>query len=190
MSPLDPERLPPETIRPLKRVEYDHLVELGAFQDERVELLYGWLVAMSPQGAAHSFVVRELLNLLAVALAGRAKVQVQAPLAASDESEPEPDLAVLPPASYVDDHPTTAHLVVEVADSSRTKDLTVKARLYAEMAVPEYWVADLARGMLVVHREPAIDRYAEVRTYSRDGEVALLRFPDVVVRIADILPPR
>ena len=119
----------------------------------------------------------------------RAEVRSQSPLAASDESEPEPDVAVLPPGAYLDDHPRAAHLVVEVADSSRAKDLGVKARLYAEMGVPDYWVVDLARRELVVHRDPAPDRYREVRTLGAGDAIALLAFPEVTVRIADILPP-
>jgi len=180
--------IPPQAIRPLKRAEYDQRVELGHFQDERIELLYGQLVEKTPQGTAHSFSIRELLNLLAVALAGRAKVQAQAPIAASDESEPEPDIAVVPPGTSVE-HPSIVFLVVEVADSSRKKDFGVKSKLYAEMAAPDYWIVDLTRDEVVVHRDPAIDRFREVRTFRCGDEIALLRFPDVIIRVSDILPP-
>jgi Uma2 family endonuclease len=177
-------------VRPLRRSEYDRLVALGLFEDERLELLDGRLVLMSPQGHAHAFSVRKLNTFLVPQLAGRAEVQVQGPIAASDDSEPEPDLAVVEPGDYLDDHPRSAHLVIEVADSSRPTDLGTKARLYAAMSVPEYWVVDVSRGEIVVHRDPADDRYREIRTLGPDAELALLRFPDVRVRAADVLPRR
>lgn len=189
MEPFDPSTVPPESLRPLKRAEYDHLVSTGAFDNERLELLYGRLVAMTPQGHAHAYVVRKLTNVLAQRLAGRAQVQAQQPVAASDESEPEPDLAVVDLGDFLDDHPRAAHLIVEVADSSRDKDLKLKSRLYAEMGVPEYWVVDLTRGEVIVHKDPAGDRFREIRTLGRDANLAPARFPDVVLSVADFLPP-
>jgi Uma2 family endonuclease len=103
MLPLDPSAVPPETIRPLKRVEYDRLVAAGSFGEERLELLYGRLVSMRPQGTEHVYCVRRLTTLLVPALLGRAQVQVQGPVAASDESEPEPDVAVLALDDFLDD---------------------------------------------------------------------------------------
>jgi Uma2 family endonuclease len=186
VQPID---FPAEALRPLKRAEYDQLVELGVFDGEKLELLYGRLVEMSPTGEHHAYVVRKLNMLLTPALVGRAEVGVQGPVAASDESEPEPDIAVLPPGDYLDDHAKSALLIVEVADSSRHRDLTVKARLYAEMGVGDYWVVDLTRREVVVHRRPAGDRFGDVSTFDASAEVALLSFPDVIVRIAAILPP-
>jgi Uma2 family endonuclease len=98
-------------------------------------------------------------------------------------------MAVLPLGDYLDDFATCCHLVVEVADSSRRKDLGPKARLYAEMGVLDYWVLDIQRRALVVHRAPAGDHYDDVRTLSGGAEIALLAFPDVVVRVDDVLPP-
>lgn len=189
MQPFDPQIVPPSSIRPLRRREYDQLVRLGVFEGERVELLYGRMVEMSPIGREHAYSVWRLLQALTLALAGRARVQSQSPVAASDDSEPEPDIAVLELGDYLDDHADTAHLLVEVADSSLDKDLLVKARLYAQMGVPDYWVVDLVHRVVVVHRRPVEGRYAEVTTVSADGEVVVLAFPDVVVRVADVLPP-
>jgi len=189
MMPLDPEAVPPASVRPLKRAEYDRLVALGVFGEERLELLYGCMVAKSPQSTAHSYSVRRFNMLLTPALVGRAQVQIQGPVAASNESEPEPDVAVLALDAYLDDHAGAAHLIVEVADSSRKRDLSLKPQLYAEMNVPDYWVLDLARRELIVHRDPAGDRYREIRTFGPADSVALVEFPDVVVRVADVLPP-
>ncbi|HVT06342.1 MAG TPA: Uma2 family endonuclease, partial [Polyangia bacterium] len=83
-----------ERLRPLRRVEYDRLVELGFFdEDEKIELLDGVIVQMTPQGLAHAAAIEVLTHQLVVALATRARVRVQLPFAASDISEPEPDLA-------------------------------------------------------------------------------------------------
>jgi Uma2 family endonuclease len=144
---------------------------------------------MSPQGTAHAYAIQRFINALVVALAQRALVRVQAPVVASDESEPEPDVAVVDIEDYLDDHPAACHLVIEIADSSRKTDLELKARLYAEMGVPDYWVVDLQRRELVVHRDPVTDRYREVRTLVAGGAIAVLAFPDVVVRVDDVLPP-
>ena len=89
-----------EVIRPLRRVEYDQLVKLGAFQNERIELLEGALVAMSPIGTSHDWTVQKLNRLLVLALEGRAGVRCQSSFAALEFSEPEPDFAVVPPGDY------------------------------------------------------------------------------------------
>jgi Uma2 family endonuclease len=179
-----------DSVRPLRRSEYDRLVDLGVFQEERLELLEGRLVEMSPQGNAHAYSIRRLDRLLQRALGDRAEVQIQGPIAASDLSEPEPDVAVLEPGDYLDERPQSAHLIVEVADTSRAKDLGLKARLYAHMQVPDYWVIDLERRQLVVHRQPQHDRYGEVRTLAESEELTLARFPDVRIRLSEVLPPR
>jgi Uma2 family endonuclease len=190
MAHLDPDIVPPESVRPLKRAEYDRLVAMGVFGEERLELLYGRLVAMSPQGNEHVHSVRRFNTILLPALLGRAQIQIQGPVAASDESEPEPDVAVLTLDDFLDDHAHTAYLIVEVADSSRKRDLSLKPQLYAQMNVPDYWVLDLVRRELIVHRDPGGDRYREIRTFGPADSVALVHFSDVVVRVADVLPPR
>jgi Uma2 family endonuclease len=115
------------------------------------------------------------------------EVRVGSPLAISDLSLPHPDFAVVQPrASYRDAHPTTASLVVEVAHSSRRTDLGLKAVLYAAAGIGDYWVVDLVRDELVVHREPAGTMFAAV-TRHRDGLVRALRHPGVAVDVGDLL---
>src|SRR6185312_3665427 len=121
--------VPAEKVRPFLRVEYDRMVELGMFHGEKVELLHGRLVRMSPQGEAHVFSVTMLNEILMPALRGRAKLRVQAPFGASDISEPEPDIAIVAPGQYLDGHPTAAHLLIEVADSSLLDDWRIKGPL-------------------------------------------------------------
>ncbi len=106
------------TVVPLSRREFDELTSRGVLDDARVELLYGRVVSMSPQGGTHSYGVTELARALVPAVGRKGRVRIQMPLAVSDSSEPEPDIAIVPPGDYLDDHPTTAWLVIEVADSS------------------------------------------------------------------------
>lgn len=176
-----------EVIRPLRRVEYDQLVALGAFQDERIELLDGELVAMSPIGAAHSSAVRKLNQLLILALHGRAAILCQSPFAALEFSEPEPDLSVVPLADYDTDHPSEAHLVIEVADSSLAKDRGRKLRLYANCGVPEYWIVNLVEACIEVYTGPASGAYSRVEKFQRGQVIHLLAFPDVACAVSDVL---
>jgi Uma2 family endonuclease len=186
MLPLE---IAPERLRPLKRVDYERLAELGHFQNERVELLYGNVVAMSPTGPPHDSAVQRLNKLFVRAMGDRAEVRIQSSFAASDDSEPQPDLALVPPGSYHDAHPRQALLIVEVAHSSLREDRTVKARLYAESAVPEYWVVNLTNRQIEVHSEIVGGRYTRV-TPVRPGErIRPLAFSDVELSVDDILPP-
>ena len=185
---LDPDALAPERIRPLYRREYDQLVELGVFENERVELLRGALVAMSPQSAGHAEVITRLTGIFASALFGRAAVRVQLPLALSDDSEPEPDVALVAAGDYGHAHPSTAHLVVEVSTHGSPKNAVLKAALYAEAAIPEYWVVDLAAAAVVVHRRPAGGRYQDVARLCTRDTAAPQAFPDVAIRVAALLP--
>jgi Uma2 family endonuclease len=109
------------------------------FEHERVELIRGMVLTMSPIGPAHADPIDVLTRRLVLAMGDRAVVRVQQPFAASDDSEPEPDLALVPPGRYAADHPRQARLVIEVAQSSLTYDRETKAPLYAESGVPEYW---------------------------------------------------
>jgi Uma2 family endonuclease len=176
-----------EVIRPLRRVEYDQLVALGAFQDERIELLDGALVTMSPIGARHSGVVQRLTRLLILALEGRAAVRCQLPFAALEFSEPEPDFSVLPLGDYDLDHPSEAHLLIEVAESSLAVDRGKKLRLYASCAVPEYWVVNLPDRCIEVYTQPTPGAYGRVERYEPGQSIRLLAFPDVAFAVSDIL---
>ena len=177
----------PEEIRPLRREEYDRLVELGAFADERIELLEGQLVQMSPIGPPHSGSVQELTMLLVPALVGRAIVRVQSPFGALDSSEPEPDVAVVPLGDYHLAHPTEAHLIIEVAESSLQRDRGVKQRIYARAGVPEYWIVNTEGRCIEVHTDPGLEGYASRQVVEHDASVAPRAFPDVVLEVRRIL---
>lgn len=178
--------------RRLKRAEYDHLVALGAFDGERIELLFGELVPMSPRGTAHRWLSNELYQLVDRALGGRAAVQSHSPVAAGEDSEPEPVVAVFDRNEHRPDClPSTLYLVIEVADSSRARDLKVKRRLYAESEFPEYWVFDLVERQLHVHRDPRDGDYREVLVLAPEAGVTVspTHFPELVLEVAPLFPP-
>jgi len=176
-----------EVIRPLRRVEYDQLVALGAFQNERIELLEGALVTMSPIGAPHCGTVERLNQLLVLALHGRAVVRCQSSFAAHELSEPEPDFTVVPPGDHDSDHPSEAHLVIEVAESSLAMDRGKKLRLYASCAIPEYWVVNLVERCIEVYTGPLPGAYSQVEKYERGQSIRLVAFPDVSFAVSDVL---
>lgn len=177
----------PERVRPLKRVEYEKMVSDGWFENERIELLEGLIVEMSPQNPPHAAAVQRLDQVLQHALAGRAAIRVQMPLAAGAASLPEPDVAVVPIGDYDQRHPAEAFLVVEVAEASLRKDRRVKADIYANAAIMEYWVVNLDGRMIEVHSDIAGATYSRVSP-ARPGESIRLRaFPDVEIAVGDIL---
>ncbi len=170
-------------IRPLRRAEYDALVEMGLLgEDEPIELLEGQLVAHEPEGGEpHAAMQRRLLRLFFDALpATEAEIGAGNPFAATETSEPEPDVALFPPGACRGSHPTTATLLIEVAHTSRRRDLVLRARIYAQGGVGEYRVVNLANDEVVVHREPTRTGYTDV-TRHREGVLRPLRHPQVGV---------
>ena len=173
--------------RRFTRQEYERIAQTGMFEHERVELLHGVIVAMSSIGPPHSSTVMRLTALLVPLLAGRALVRIQDAFAVLDESEPEPDVAVVPLGEYDEAHPTEAHLIVEVADSSLRHDRVVKGPIYAAAGVPDYWLVDLTDRVVEVHRRPGPEGYARVTRHRRGGRIRLQAFPDLGVRVSDFL---
>ena len=180
-----------------RRVEYDRLVEIGIFSGERLELLDGLLVVREPQGSAHAAIVAHIGRVLESAFGVGWHARLHAPLALDDDSEPEPDVAMVPgePRDYVSAHPLTAVLIVEVADSSLRLDRRFKSGLYARAGLPEYWIANLVDGVLEVHREPAPAadvahgwRYRSVDVLRPPASVTPLAAPGAAIPVADLLP--
>jgi Uma2 family endonuclease len=155
--------------------EYHRLVDVGVLgEDTRVELLEGVIAEMGPQGRAHARLVSRLTRLFVQALGEGFVVRPQLPLSLSEDSEPEPDLAVVTreEEDAAEVHPRTALLVVEVAESSLRKDRLLKARIYARAEVPEYWVVDVEGCAVEVYTAPdaAAGCYRMARTL-RPGEL-------------------
>lgn len=173
---------PGYVVRPLRRAEYERLVAAGAFESERVELLEGFLVEMSPQRAAHASAIEVLTELLYAARQADQKVRVQLPLALSEESEPEPDLCVVPAGDHRERHPSKALLVIEVAESSLAKDRR-KSIIYAGAGVPEYWLVDVESRRVEVRTHPEGDTYLRQETVSSGGELQSSSLPALKVSV-------
>lgn len=175
-------------IRPLLRREYDALVERGMLVGEPIELIRGRLVYVVPQGEQHAWVVTRLTRIFARALPDSVDLRPQLPLAALEDSEPEPDLALVPAATSCGPHPTEALLVVEVAVSSARRDRAIKGPLYAEAGVPEFWLVDVQRGVVEVYAEPAPEGYAAMREVGRGESLAPAALPQLLVQVDEFMP--
>jgi Uma2 family endonuclease len=178
-------------VRPLLRREYEQLVELGAFEDERVELLRGVLVEMSPQGEPHARISAWFAQHLIKALdIERYDVRTHSPFAATDDSMPEPDVSISP-RSAVYAPPSKALLLIEVTGSSATKDRVIKREIYAEAGVPEYWIVDLAEKTVDVLTRPGPAGYAKVARFAPGDVLRPRKLPRVTIPVAAVpWPPR
>ncbi len=137
------------------RVEYERLIDLGAFApDERLELLGGQLVVREPQGRPHATGIRLVARALRAVFGPDWNIEAQLPVALDEESEPEPDIAVVTggPRDYIESHPSRPELVVEVALASLALDRGEKASLYARAGVADYWIVNLVDNVLEVYR--------------------------------------
>jgi Uma2 family endonuclease len=174
------------------REEYHRMGEVGILKPtDRVELIKGEIVEMSPVGKRHRAFVDNLGQLLIVRLAGRARVSVQGPIALSDDTEPEPDVAVYrhrtPPYKEREAYWDDAIMLIEVAESSLRYDRSTKLRLYADAGIPEYWIVDCAAEAVETHRSPDAGRYRDVsRVVGATATVTLQAFPDVALSLAEI----
>lgn len=178
-----------DPIRPLKRVEYERLAAEGSFDDEKVELLFGMVVEMAPIDQAHVESTYRLRRAIERGVGGRARAYSQDPFAASDISEPQPDLLVVPDVDNWKHHPTTAYLIVEVARSSLERDRGPKALLYGLADVDEYWIVNHVDGVVEVYRDRHQGGWRDRTVHGRGARIAMLRFPDVEVSVDEILPP-
>jgi Uma2 family endonuclease len=186
----------PLTLRHWTRVEYERLVDLGAFSRDPVELIGGQLIVAEPQGTYHVTTVGMIGDRLTAALPPGWIVRIQAPLALDDESAPEPDLAVVrgSRADYRHAHPSVAALIVEVADSSLAFDREHKGSLYARAGADDYWIVNLIDRVLEVYRDPGPEpsapygwRYTSVHTLAPGSTVTPLAIPSVRLSIAELL---
>jgi Uma2 family endonuclease len=180
------------------RAEYDRLIEVGVFQPgDPVELLGGELIVSEPQSEPHFTAIGLIEDALRAALGPGWLVRSQGPIGLDEESEPEPDIAVVPGTrrDYGREHPARPVLVIEVAASSFYLDRTHKGSLYARAGLIDYWILDLAHRRLEVYGDPVPEaaapfgwRYAVVDDVGPEGSVAPLAAPDTRVRVSEFLP--
>ena len=172
--------------------EFQRMAEAAVFpEDARVELLDGEIVEMTPIGAAHNGCVGALIHLLRRRLPDSARLWVQSPVQLHEREAPQPDVVVLRPRAdayrTAQPHPADTLLVIEVGDSSVALDRRDKMPRYARAGIPETWLVDLPGNAIEIYREPAGDRYADVRTARRGETIAPLAFPDLTLAVDEIL---
>ncbi|WP_434686268.1 Uma2 family endonuclease [Pseudanabaena minima] len=173
--------------------DYHQMIEAGILdEDDRVELLEGKIVCMSPQRPFHAASVQRSANHLYELLRGKAYIRVQLPVILGNDSEPEPDLAVVrfDNNEYSFRHPEASdiYLLIEVADSTIAKDRKQKARIYAKNRVLEYWILDLQKRQVYVFRQPEENTYREELVLNSSDSIAMQAFPDVAIALDAMFP--
>lgn len=172
--------------------EYHRMSEAGILKpDDRVELLNGQLIKMSPIGTKHAACVERLGDLLKSSVAGKAMVRTQNPILLSTYSEPEPDIAIVRHKDnyYAEQHPQPSEvfLIIEVADSSLEKDRQAKLPLYAGAQIPTYWIVKLDDQEVEVYRKPVGDHYRTKAVFTAEDRIPLDQF-DLSIKVQEFLP--
>ncbi|MBD2082651.1 Uma2 family endonuclease [Leptolyngbya sp. FACHB-17] len=170
---------------------YHQAVEAGVFDDVQVELLKGELVEMSPEGIPHAGLSSDAGDYLRDRLGSRAKVREGHPITLPNNSEPEPDLAIVEPLGevYITGHhpyPENIFWIIEYSNTSLQKDLEIKSKVYAEAGIREYWVINLKTRELNIFRDAVNGEYQH-QVVLTDGRVNPLAFPEVEVEVARLL---
>jgi Uma2 family endonuclease len=173
--------------------EYYRMTEAGIFhEDDRVELMEGEVVTMSPIGSRHAACVEKAVALIRRAVAGRKfSVRTQNPIRLNDYSEPQPDISVVRDREdfYAAGHPTPDDIVllVEVAEASLMYDRHSKLPLYARSGIAEVWLVDLVNRTVEVHSTPAPAGYSSVRQFRQGATLVSAALPDLQIAVDDVL---
>jgi len=172
--------------------EYHLMIQTGVFgEDDRLELIEGEIVEMSPISPKHAGHVKRLVKLFTRKLGERVLVSVQDPIHLSERSEPQPDLALLRPRSddYTKSHPNPDDvlLIIEVSETSTDYDRTVKMPMYARAGIAEAWLVSLEDNEIEVYRDPSPVGYRSIRRVLPGESLAPLTFPDDSLDASEIL---
>ena len=181
------------TRRPFTVVDYFHMVDAGILQeDDRVELIRGEVLAMSPIGPEHNAAVARANRALVNAVGEKAIVWIQNSTQLDDFSAPQPDIVLLKPKEdfYASRLPGPGDmlLIVEVADSSLRYDCKIKTELYAEAGISEYWIADIQNDCVFVYSRPDGKAYKATRRINRGEQLTPELLPDCGIQVDDLLP--
>jgi Uma2 family endonuclease len=164
------------------------LLDAGLLGDARYDLIDGELIQKMPQNPSHVCSVQAAVHLLGD-IFGRKQVGSQGPIVIDETNESEPDVYVLKNSlrSYKTT-PTTEDvlLVVEISDSTIRIDRNAKMKLYGDAGIQEYWIVDLNKGRVIVHRDPDDDGYGSIETFT-DGEISPLAAPDSSISVVELL---
>ncbi|MFY9553862.1 MAG: Uma2 family endonuclease [Blastocatellia bacterium] len=172
--------------------DYYRMAESGVLsQDQRVELIEGEIIEMSPIGSSHGGTVNRSSAFLNGKVGGIAIVSVQNPVRLDDFSEPQPDIALLRPRKdfYSETHPTPPDVlvIIEVADTSVEYDRAIKLPLYARAGIPEVWLVVLPKEVIEIHSQPTNDNYQKVQRLKRGKTLVSPTIPSLSCKVEDLL---
>ncbi len=186
---LVPEEIALGEIRRMHVDEYMQLAESGAYEDEKVELLEGVVVEMSPQGIDHRHLITLLTRLLGRRLPDELMVTPQCTYKIPPYSAPEPDFTINT-ASSVWQKKIAAVWIIEVAVTSQRRDRGLKAKIYAKAGIVEYWVVDAKAMVVYIHLDPSPDGYRSVIRYDATDQIAPRAIPALAFSLDDLVNDR
>ncbi len=171
--------------------DYHRMISAGILEGKAVELLNGEIVEMSPEGELHAYSSDEAGEYLIYLFGSRAKVRQAKPITLlQSNSEPEPNIAIVQRLGkvYQEHHPYPENifLLIEYSNSSLSKDIEVKTKVYAEAGIAEYWVINLQKMELIMFRDPRNTGYQSQEILTQ-GEIHPLAFPDITVSVQRLL---
>jgi len=172
--------------------QYHQMADSGILtQSDRVELIRGEIIEMSPIGTRHAACVMRLIALFSKKLSDRAIVNIQNPVALDDTSELQPDVTLLQPRQdfYESAHPQASDifLIVEVADTTAKCDREIKIPLYAQENITEVWLVEINQQGIEVYRDPTANGYQAVQKFRPGQTLSIQAFPDVNLTVNEIL---
>lgn len=171
--------------------QFHQMAESGILsENERVELIRGEMIDMSPIGRRHAGCVNRLVNLLIQLLGKRIILAPQNPVELNETSEPQPDIALLKPRPdfYRNSHPQPEDifLLIEMADTTVKYDREVKIPLYAEANIPEVWLVDVNQEIIEVYRNSLEGIYQDVQKLTKNQSLSILAFSDVSIHLSEL----
>ena len=160
--------------------------------EERLELIEGEIIQMSPMGSRHAECVSVILRVFQEAFKGKGKIRSQNPISLSKHSEPQPDIALVFDKKYDKCHPQPKeiHLIIEVSDTTYVYDKTVKMPLYADSGILEFWIVNLNKNEIEVYTNPGKGNYQKRQVYKKRGiytfgKIACIAFPDTPMDLSE-----
>jgi Uma2 family endonuclease len=172
--------------------EYHQLIETGLLGDTHVELLNGQIIEMPPENPPHAYQSQEADRYLARLLEPHAYIRQAKPITLPNNSEPEPDIAVVRPPGNLYRHrhpyPEDIFFLIEYSDSTLNHDQSVKLAVYATAGISEYWIVDVKRNRLIAYRYPQGAEYTSI-TEQDSGMIHAISFPTIQIDVLKIINP-
>ena len=173
--------------------DYYRMSKFGVLKpDERTELIEGEIFVMAAKNPPHSAITKTAADYFRDLLREKADIRIQEPVHLSDRSEPEPDIALvrIEPRNYIERHPIASDvfLLIEVADTTLNFDRKVKAAIYAQSGIADYWIIDVNGERVFVFRRPEGEKYLEKTVFGKSAKVSFLAFPEITIDFRSFFP--